>query len=333
MTATAGTAAGSGARYLYRADGMRAEKIEDITLSWVENPNVEDGSGFYDPIYSTNKPTRRYFYDGQMCVEEDYIDEVGYSVDTEIKKYGIGARGIDSIELWTEGNYQGIQFPLYDAHGNMTETLARTGSGTTYSRANKRSYDAWGDVDLEQSVQANDPSQRYCANLGHVQDDESDLIYMRARYYEPWTGRFLSQDPARDGKNWLVYCDNEPNLHCDPSGQSTLPDLLVGAWEEAIEKFREAQQANVTFGWAQNAIHRALTKWSEKVGPELLEAMYGETFKLELGRLGGIQLTGVAGRYTIGIVTVGQNIVVKTYDSFGKHVIDNVIIPFEQWWH
>ncbi len=41
---------------------------------------------------------------------------------------------------------------------------------------------------------AGDPKLRYCANLGHNQDDESGLIYMRARYYEPASGRFVSED-------------------------------------------------------------------------------------------------------------------------------------------
>gem|GEM_PF-6689855 len=43
----------------------------------------------------------------------------------------------------------------------------------------------------------NDRSDTYCANLGHKQDDESGLIYIRARYYEPGSGRFISQDTYR----------------------------------------------------------------------------------------------------------------------------------------
>ncbi|MBI1754259.1 MAG: hypothetical protein HYR61_16970, partial [Acidobacteria bacterium] len=32
----------------------------------------------------------------------------------------------------------------------------------------------------------------------HEQTDASGLIYMQARFYAPWYGRFLSPDPARD---------------------------------------------------------------------------------------------------------------------------------------
>jgi RHS repeat-associated protein len=225
MTATAGSAANSGARYVYRADGMRAERVEDITLSWVENPNADDGSGFYDPVYSTNKPTTRYYYDGQMSVEEDFMETSEQTRDPYVKKYGIGGRGIDSIELWLNGAYQGIQFPIYDGHGNMIATLARHAQNG-YSTENKRYYDAWGAADYESGVQANDPSQKYCASLGHVQDDESDLIYMRARYYEPSTGRFISEDPARDGTNFYCYASNRPTVNLDSSGKSDESDFV-----------------------------------------------------------------------------------------------------------
>ncbi|MCG9896187.1 MAG: RHS repeat-associated core domain-containing protein, partial [Fimbriimonadaceae bacterium] len=83
---------------------------------------------------------------------------------------------------------------------------------------NLRSYDVWGAV--RSGATTGGPSGRYVANLGHVQDDESGLIYMRARYYEPGTGRFVSEDPARDGFNWFVYASNSPTLMLDFNGRT-----------------------------------------------------------------------------------------------------------------
>ena len=43
----------------------------------------------------------------------------------------------------------------------------------------------------------------YCSEY---YDSESGNIYLRARYYNSETGRFISEDPAKDGVNWYVYC-------------------------------------------------------------------------------------------------------------------------------
>lgn len=90
-----------------------------------------------------------------------------------------------------------IGYPLYDAHGNNVATLTKAGTNAWSIAGTLRAYDAWGNVVAGGAL--GDPSGRYCANLGHVQDDESGLVYMRARYYEPGTGRFISEDPAMDG--------------------------------------------------------------------------------------------------------------------------------------
>ena len=37
-------------------------------------------------------------------------------------------------------------------------------------------------------------------------------------YYSPNVGRFISEDPIKDGTNWYVYCGNNPVAFVDPSG-------------------------------------------------------------------------------------------------------------------
>ncbi|WP_367277190.1 RHS repeat-associated core domain-containing protein, partial [Oceanispirochaeta sp.] len=33
----------------------------------------------------------------------------------------------------------------------------------------------------------------------------SGTYYYNARWYDAGTGRFISEDPARDGSNWYIY--------------------------------------------------------------------------------------------------------------------------------
>ena len=93
----------------------------------------------------------------------------------------------------------------------------RCGSGS-FTLGNQRSFDAWGAV--RQGATTGVPSQRYCANLGHQQDDESGLIYMRARYYEPESGGFISEDPSMEGPNWFAYANSNPVMTADQTGFS-----------------------------------------------------------------------------------------------------------------
>ena len=44
-----------------------------------------------------------------------------------------------------------------------------------------------------------------------------NLYYLRARYYDQETGRFLSRDPARAGHPY-VYVGNNPLIYVDPYG-------------------------------------------------------------------------------------------------------------------
>lgn len=63
--------------------------------------------------------------------------------------------------------------------------------------------------------------------------DPTGLIYLRARYYDPATGRFLSRDPYPGGLDDpsslhpYAYCGNNPVLYVDPSGELVICFLAV----------------------------------------------------------------------------------------------------------
>lgn len=79
---------------------------------------------------------------------------------------------------------------------------------------------------------------RYC---GEYYDAETSLIYLRARYYNPSIGRFISVDPIKDGTNWYVYCSNNPIAFVDPSG---LAPSLEDAAEMASRSYWNYEEYN-----------------------------------------------------------------------------------------
>jgi RHS repeat-associated protein len=78
---------------------------------------------------------------------------------------------------------------------------------------------------------------------GEQYDQDLGLYYLRARYYNPATGRFLSRDPldgnALDPKTLhkYLYAGGDPVNAMDPTGRNDLVDLativVVGAYVAA----------------------------------------------------------------------------------------------------
>lgn len=216
----------------YLPGGLRSTKI----FKDADDENDVKPSGFYDEDELENFPTARYRYDGQMTLEEDTTDDLQDGTFIDETRYTLGARGIEAIEAErlegqdSEGVVVGTKyrsFPVYDGHGNMIATLHREASDT-YSIKNEKRYNAWGAVRTYTNGGANlNPNKAYVANLGHTLDWETGLIYMRARYYEPSTGRFISEDPARDGANWFIYCMNNPIDLVDLDGESAEMEIQI----------------------------------------------------------------------------------------------------------
>jgi RHS repeat-associated protein len=53
---------------------------------------------------------------------------------------------------------------------------------------------------------------------GKIYDQVTELFYFNARWYDPTLGRFISEDPKRNGINWAIYCSNNPINKIDPDG-------------------------------------------------------------------------------------------------------------------
>ncbi len=71
-------------------------------------------------------------------------------------------------------------------------------------------------------------------------------MYLRAKYYDPNIGRFISEDTAKDGYNWYVYCGNDPVNRGDPSVLSFFSDA-VDYWYDGISVLQHSGKAGQIF--------------------------------------------------------------------------------------
>jgi len=181
----------------------------------------------------------------------------------------------------TRSNQVSLRWLLYDGHGNLVRTLS-----PDYTLSAFQWRGVWSEVQGSLGV-----GRGYCANLGHP-EDETGLVYMRARYYEPATGRFISEDPARDGMNWYLYAEGNPITCFDPTGRFTLLDLLLGEDEEFNLRVREWATAQHAKGWAEHKIMDILWSWATQF------SLMGDEIALIFGEGGSITIAA-SGRWAI----------------------------------
>jgi hypothetical protein len=94
---------------------------------------------------------------------------------------------------------------------------------------------------------------------------------MRARYTDPATGRFISEDPCKQGGNWLAYCGNNPVCATDPTGKFFLFEILLGAADGVSTDEVNAACAQRFENWSENKLFEIFCNWAEKFGQEWSE--------------------------------------------------------------
>jgi RHS repeat-associated protein len=93
-------------------------------------------------------------------------------------------------------------------------------------------YDVYGNVRARIGTPTTEHG--FVGQLGHLSDASTGLIYMRARYYDPGTGRFASEDSKQSGDNWFVYCDGNPVDNTDSSGNTSQSISIMSSSDYAV---------------------------------------------------------------------------------------------------
>ena len=100
----------------------------------------------------------------------------------------------------------------------LADGLGSTMATTDASGAvvNSYTYDVYGKTTASSGVSAND------FQFAAQQTDPTGLQYLRARYYDPETGGFISADPLAERPDWTLgaftYGSCRPSSNSDPSG-------------------------------------------------------------------------------------------------------------------
>ncbi len=211
-------------------------------------------------------------------MEQEFED----GVLQQTRVHFLGGRGIEAVVAidHTQGNSATLRWLLYDGHGNLVRTMA-----PDYTLSDWQFRGVWGEV--RGSLQL---GRGYCANLGHP-EDETGLVYMRARYYEPATGRFISEDPARDGVNWYLYADGNPVNKVDFTGEfllglASLMDVMISITELLYSRTLKDRGDIAAAQAARNTLTEAFLKWYDEIAKwlDVLDDMsdlleYGDTGK------------------------------------------------------
>jgi RHS repeat-associated protein len=139
--------------------------------------------------------------------------------DTAGNAKGSYVYGLDLI-----GKLQGNQPSFYHVDGLGSTRLLTNGLGTV---TDTYSYDAFGN-----SIVSTGGSNNPYLFAGEQRDVETGLDYLRARYYDPFVGRFVSADAYEGTLNDPMslhdyqYAHANPVVFTDPSGYFSIQEFL-----------------------------------------------------------------------------------------------------------
>jgi RHS repeat-associated protein len=169
--------------YWYNGAGLRVKKTENAAGTWKTIYTLFDG----------DNPLMQEVYTASGCIQTTFNIIVGGRILAQYKMV-----------------YPSTSSVVYFYLDNLnSRRVVLSSSGTVVDRY---CYSAWG-------VATQDVGSDDYRSFTGKDYDATGLIYFNARYYDPTTGRFLTEDPSRQGVNWYAYCGNNPINRVDLSGK------------------------------------------------------------------------------------------------------------------
>ncbi len=159
-----------------------------------------------------SKQTTEYIYDGGKLLRQTGNETIDFIY---------GQDGIMGIKVLDSSNVANRYLFRKNLFGDVTEIYSNSGE-----LVGKYSYTAFGEcaIELDTNGIASLNPIRY---RGYYFDGETNLYYLKSRYYDAEIGRFITIDDTSyldpdtiNGLNLYAYCGNNPVMRVDPDGNA-----------------------------------------------------------------------------------------------------------------
>ena len=273
------------------ADG-RCSVYKNNQITW----NGKKMTGYGTHTYSYDASGRR--------ISKDNVTFT-YDVNGRLIEQSDGISFIYDHESLIGFKYNGSSYYYRrDILGNIMEIIDSTGDSVV-----KYTYNAWGRCrSTGNSTIASINPYRY---RGYYYDTESGLYFLQTRYYDPYTGRFLSMDDVEyidpetiGGVNLYAYCNNNPVMYTDETGHS-----WDSFWSDVGNWFEEH--------WVEVVVGTAFV-----IGGAIITALTCGTGTTAWAAFGSALLSSAIQVGTSMAVSVGVNGLVNVAN--GNNFFDNV---------
>lgn len=206
--------------------------------------------------------------------------------------YGLGLICAESPDFLNFYHYDGLASVIALTNGQGQKNCEYT-------------YDVWGNPQVPNGFLVGKNSLAF---TGQQYDSRTNLLYLRARYYDPTTGRFLTRDPVSgftsntQDLNQYAYCYNNPVGLTDPSGRIVWLPVIIGV--------------AATIGGVANAIHYWTTT------PENLRDIGGVASAFGIGfGAAGLGATAAA----LAVMAIGPVLVGAGLSAAGAAVVGGIV--------